>query len=220
MGDEWHRTALSNFPPTHAPIMVDRPFEHLFLMLIQAQFKAEIHVCNSPVSRYRRVTKILDSISRLQLRAAIRKQQNMSGSSYSRGAMRPRSIWSTPHTKGSGAPRRRIVVSRLRGATKVTLARRDARPCDRACSPLGAPLRRFWAGGRASVSGISSRSVQRCSSQPGRSVWRAGSRASRDPVTSRTARRRSSLHLLGPSPEDALVERGHATRSNNTLRSQ
>ena len=46
-------------------------------------------------------------------------------------------------------------------------------------SPLGAPPWRFSAGGRASISGISSGSVQRCSSQPGRSAWRAGSRTSR-----------------------------------------
>jgi hypothetical protein len=46
-------------------------------------------------------------------------------------------------------------------------------------SPLGAPPWRFSAGGRASISGISSGSVQRCSSQPGRHAWRAVSRTSR-----------------------------------------
>jgi hypothetical protein len=62
---------------------------------------------------------------------------------------------------------------------------RDGRACEarRASSgtrsPLGAPPWRFSAGGRASISGISSGSVQRCSSQPGRSAWRAGSRTSR-----------------------------------------
>ncbi len=111
--------------------------------------------------------------------------------------------------RGSGAPTgagclRGTRGRALRGPVE-TLARRLCVPCDRDAAPLGAPLRRFWAGGRASVSGIASRSVQRCSSQPGRSARRAGSRASRDPVTSRTARRRPSLHLLGPSPEDALV---------------
>ena len=37
----------------------------------------------------------------------------------------------------------------------------------------------FRSGGRASISGISSGSVQRCSSQPGRRAWRAVSRTSR-----------------------------------------
>ena len=46
-------------------------------------------------------------------------------------------------------------------------------------SPLGAPPWRFSAGGRASISGIASGSVQRCSSQPGRRAWRAVSRTSR-----------------------------------------
>jgi hypothetical protein len=46
-------------------------------------------------------------------------------------------------------------------------------------SPLGAPPWRFSAGGRASISGISSGSVQRCSSQPGHNAWRAVSRTSR-----------------------------------------
>ena len=46
-------------------------------------------------------------------------------------------------------------------------------------SPLGAPPWRFSAGGRASISGIASGSVQRCSSQPGRHAWRAVSRTSR-----------------------------------------
>ncbi len=45
-------------------------------------------------------------------------------------------------------------------------------------SPLGAPPWRFFTRGRASVSGIA-RIRAASSSQPGRSAWRAGSRASR-----------------------------------------
>ena len=53
-------------------------------------------------------------------------------------------------------------------------------PCPGATGiPLGAPPWRFSAGGRASISGIASGSVQRCSSQPGRRPWRAVSRTSR-----------------------------------------
>ena len=76
---------------------------------------------------------------------------------------------------------------RLRGAP---------RPSAEGRAPLGAPPWRFWAGGRASISGISSGSVQRCSSRPGRSAWRAGSRASRGAGASR--RRRTPL-LAPPS---------------------
>ncbi len=68
-------------------------------------------------------------------------------------------------------------LSRCR-ARRPRLARRGARPAGRA-RLSGAPPWRFSAGGRASISGISSGSVQRCSSQPGRSAWRAGSRTSR-----------------------------------------
>ena len=67
---------------------------------------------------------------------------------------------------------------------RVCETRRSARvrrgaPHDAGRSPLGAPPWRFSAGGRASISGISSGSVQRCSSQPGRHARRAVSRTSR-----------------------------------------
>jgi hypothetical protein len=46
-------------------------------------------------------------------------------------------------------------------------------------SPLGAPPWRFFTRGRASLTGIGAGSVTASSSHPGRSAWRAGSRASR-----------------------------------------
>jgi hypothetical protein len=61
---------------------------------------------------------------------------------------------------------------------RSALVRRGASH-DAGRSPLGAPPWRFSAGGRASISGIASGSVQRCSSQPGRRAWRAVSRTSR-----------------------------------------
>jgi LemA protein len=44
-------------------------------------------------------------------------------------------------------------------------------------APLGAPPWRFWAGAALQDTGIASGSLRRCSSQPGRSARRAGSRA-------------------------------------------
>ena len=68
----------------------------------------------------------------------------------------------------------------LRHAAGRALARR---PCvlqrkDARLSPLHHGD--FGSGFRASISGISSRSVQRSSSQPGRSAWRTGSQTSRE----------------------------------------
>ena len=84
-------------------------------------------------------------------------------------------------TRSEGRAERRkgalFHLSRCR-ARRPRLARRGARPAGRA-RLSGAPPWRFSAGGRASISGIASGSVQRCSSQPGRSAWRAGSRTSR-----------------------------------------
>ena len=85
---------------------------------------------------------------------------------------------STPTRGGRSADRRTISVvafARRDGSARV---RRGASH-DAGRSPLGAPPWRFSAGGRASISGISSGSVQRCSSQPGHHAWRAVSRTSR-----------------------------------------
>ena len=78
-----------------------------------------------------------------------------------------------------GAERREGAnLSRLRSATNHAVeawcASCGTRP------PLGAPPWRFWAGGRASVSGIASgECVQRAPRSAGHSAWRAGSRAFR-----------------------------------------
>ena len=84
----------------------------------------------------------------------------------------------SPWRGGRSADRRTIsfvAFARRDGSARV---RRGASH-DAGRSPLGAPPWRFSAGGRASISGISSGSVQRCSSQPGRHAWRAVSRTSR-----------------------------------------
>ncbi len=98
------------------------------------------------------------------------------------------------------------------------LARRLASH-DAGRSPLGAPPWRFFTRGRASVSfGKPANHARRAfafriraasSSQPGRSAWRAGSRASRGQRL-RAARRRTPLPAppSGSSPETPLNERG------------
>jgi hypothetical protein len=83
-----------------------------------------------------------------------------------------------PKRGGRSADRRTIsfvAFARRDGSARV---RRGASH-DAGRSPLGAPPWRFSAGVRASISGISSGSVQRSSSQPGRHAWRAVSRTSR-----------------------------------------
>ena len=74
--------------------------------------------------------------------------------------------------------------------------------------PLGAPPWRFWAGGRASVSGIASgECVQRAPRSAGHSAWRAGSRTSRGArLRAAAAGRHSPLRFKDrlekrPSPE-------------------
>ena len=97
------------------------------------------------------------------------------GSRYSFRVHPPRS----PKEGGGRSADRRtysvVAFARRDGSARV---RRGASH-DAGRSPLGAPPWRFSAGGRASISGISSGSVQRCSSQPGRRAWRAVSRTSR-----------------------------------------
>src|SRR4051794_19865793 len=88
-------------------------------------------------------------------------------------------------------------------------------------SPLGAPPWRFSAGGRASISGIASGSVQRCSSQPGRRAWRAVSRTSRargyEPRPQDATPRSAFQDRLRKTP---LHERGWNLSTINSLRSQ
>ena len=87
-------------------------------------------------------------------------------------------------------------------------------------SPLGAPPWRFSAGGRASISGIASGSVQRCSSQPGRRAWRAVSRTSRargyEPRP-QDATPRSAFRIVSG---DAPHERGWESCSITSMSSQ
>jgi hypothetical protein len=83
-----------------------------------------------------------------------------------------------PKRGGRSADRRTIAFVAFARRDRSAQVRRGASH-DAGRSPLGAPPWRFSAGGRASISGISSGSVQRRSSQPGRHAWRAVSRTSR-----------------------------------------
>jgi hypothetical protein len=86
---------------------------------------------------------------------------------------------------------------RLRGALRP-IARQDAREraYDAGRSPLGAPPWRFFTRGRASLTGICAGSVTASSSQPGRSAWRATSRASRgEQLRAAAAGRHASLRI-------------------------
>jgi hypothetical protein len=87
---------------------------------------------------------------------------------------------SRPPLREGWAERRQAhyLCCRVCETRRSALVRRGASH-DAGRSPLGAPPWRFLAGGRASISGISSGSVQRCSSQPGHHAWRAVSRTSR-----------------------------------------
>jgi hypothetical protein len=127
---------------------------------------------------------------------------------------------STPMRGERSAERRSISVVARFGARRSALV--EARRASSGTrSPLGAPPWRFWAGGRASFSGISSGSVQRCSSQPGRSARRAVSRTSRGRrLRAAAAGRHSPLrlrHVSGDGPSD---ERGWANTTTCALRSQ
>jgi hypothetical protein len=93
-------------------------------------------------------------------------------------------------------------------------------PHDAGRSPLGAPPWRFLAGGRASISGIASGSVQRA---PRSQVLMPGGRCPGPPesaVTSRSRRTPLPAPSSGSSPEDAPSERGCETYTINPLRSQ
>jgi len=100
-----------------------------------------------------------------------------------------------------GTPVRHAVTRRtrrLRGALRP-IARQDAREraYDAGRSPLGAPPWRFWAPGAALLSpAFAPDRIQRATSHPGRSAWRAGSRASRgERLRAATAGRHASLRI-------------------------
>ena len=85
-----------------------------------------------------------------------------------------------PDPKRGGRSADRRTISFVAFARRDWSARvRRGASHDAGRSPLGAPPWRFSAGGRASISGIASGSVQRSSSQPGHNAWRAVSRTSR-----------------------------------------
>ena len=129
----------------------------------------------------------------------------------SRGALlRPGSLFSFrvhPRRGGRSADRRTFLLSRVRDATYPRSVRRGASH-DAGRSPLGAPPWRFSAGGRASISGISSGSVQRA---PRSQVVMPGGRCPGPPESAVTSRgRRTPLPAppSGSSPETPLHERG------------
>jgi len=117
-------------------------------------------------------------------------------------------ILSRPSPRGAGgAPTGAVVLlSRLRGATSALVRRGASHDAGR--SPLGAPPWRFSAGGRASISGIASGSVQRA---PRSQVVMPGGRCPGPPepaVTSRSRRTPLPAPPSGSSLEDAPHERG------------
>ena len=124
-----------------------------------------------------------------------------------------------PKRGGRSADRRTISVvafARRDGSARV---RRGASH-DAGRSPLGAPPWRFLAGGRASISGIASGSVQRA---PRSQVIVPGGRCPGPPepaVTSRGRRTPLPAPPSGSSLEDALHERGCKSYTINPLRSQ
>jgi hypothetical protein len=136
----------------------------------------------------------------------------------------PRGGRSAEKRSGAAAPVGRIMCvtdarERAYDAIRQALARRLASH-DAGRSPLGAPPWRFFTRGRASVSGMT-RIRAASSSQPGRSAWRATSRASRGERL-RAARRRTPLLAppSGSSPETPLDERGCECSSMDAIRSQ
>ena len=115
----------------------------------------------------------------------------------------------SPESRGGRSAERRAgaceaPVGRAHDAARQALARRLASH-DAGRSPLGAPPWRFFTRGRASVSfgarrpktaGICLRIRAASSSQPGRSAWRATSRASRgERLRAAAAERHASLRI-------------------------
>ena len=121
------------------------------------------------------------------------------------GFTHPESRGGRSAERRSGA--RRNTRGRAHNAARQALARRLASH-DAGRSPLGAPPWRFFTRGRASVSGMT-RIRTASSSRPGRSAWRATSRASRGQrLQAAAAGRHASLRISGSSLEHALNERG------------
>jgi hypothetical protein len=121
---------------------------------------------------------------------------------------------------------------RLRGALRP-IARQDAREraYDAGRSPLGAPPWRFWAPGAALPSPSAPAVLQRqagafrgraaSSSHPGRSAWRAGSRASRgERLRAAAAGRHASLRLQDRLRRRPSMSQADEPSSTDTIRSQ
>src|SRR6195256_5288872 len=116
------------------------------------------------------------------------------------------SLRTHPKRGAGGAPTGALVLlSRLRGATSARVRRGASHDAGR--SPLGAPPWRFSAGGRASISGIASGSVQRA---PRSQVVMPGGRCPGPPEPAVTSRSRGTplpAPPSGSSPETPLLER-------------
>jgi hypothetical protein len=130
------------------------------------------------------------------------------------------SVPSTPMRGERSAERRVFPLSRLFGARRA-VPNEARRASSGTRSPLGAPPWRFWAGGRASFSGISSGSVQRA---PRSQVVVPGGRCPEPPGAKRlraaAAGRHSPLRLRHVSGDDPSDERGFSDHITNTISSQ
>jgi hypothetical protein len=118
----------------------------------------------------------------------------------------------SPNRGVSGAPRNVRVRARHAITWRVRRLARRLAPHDAGRSPLGASPWRFFTRGRASVSGMT-RIRRASSSQPGRSAWRAASRASRgEQLRAPAAGRHASLRL-----RDRLRRRPSMSEAANLL---
>ena len=114
-----------------------------------------------------------------------------------------------------GAPTGALaLLSRLRDATDPHPAGRGASH-DAGRSPLGAPPWRFWAGGRASISGIASGSVQRA---PRSQVVMPGGRCPGPPESAVTSRGRRTP-LPAPPSGSSLEDGPSRARMRNSYHS-
>jgi len=127
---------------------------------------------------------------------------------------------STPMRGERSAERRKSSVAARFGARRSTPSE-AWRASSGTRSPLGAPPWRFWAGGRASFSGISSGSVQRT---PRSQVLVPGGRGPEPPGADGYEPRPQDAtprSAFGSSPETApQIERGYAIRSIGSYSSQ
>ena len=117
------------------------------------------------------------TMSNSPLRGLVPRSTSLSRDAFLRPGW-SRSIRARPEEGWAERRQAHYFVCRVCETRRSARVRRGASH-DAGRSPLGAPPWRFSAGGRASISGIASGSVQRSSSQPGHHAWRAVSRTSR-----------------------------------------